>query len=85
MPPSDFNILPRWKEELVYSEGPNQFVFQCGWGVTPGVVYVPTAARWEAVVPGWMWGRRDVIVGRLRDFSQHTVEELDGMYSVATG
>ncbi|MFT3786598.1 MAG: hypothetical protein QM770_10585 [Tepidisphaeraceae bacterium] len=76
-----FNITPRWKEELVYAEGNNQFVFQCGWGVTPGVVYVPPPDQWDAVMPAWLCGRHDEVVGRLRQFSQHTVEASATMYS----
>jgi len=72
-----WSIEFRWKEEVVYWEGDRGCIFQAGWGVTPGVTYVPDAASWDEVVPVWLVGRRDEIVTRLRGDSNHVVEEAD--------
>ncbi len=72
-----FSIRPRWKEELWYVEGDNSFCFQCGWGVTPGYVYVPPADSWDASVPPFMRGRRDEIIARLRTFENSVIDEMN--------
>lgn len=33
----------RWKEEVIYWEGDRGYIFEAGWGVTPGVTYIPDA------------------------------------------
>ena len=68
-----FNVRPQWKEELIYSEGEQEYVFQCGWGVSPPVVYVPDEAKWDKVMPPWMCGRRAEILARLES-TGHAVD-----------
>lgn len=55
---------PRWKEALILTdESGRTFTFDCGWGVTPPVVCVPSEAEWCACVPAWLHDRRnDAIV-----------------------
>lgn len=60
-----FEVEFRWKEEIVYWEGPDGFLFDGGWGVSPAVTYVPAAALWSEVMPDWLRERRDVVVARL--------------------
>ena len=67
----------RWKEEVIYWEGDHGYLFEAGWGVTPGVTYVPSADIWDAVVPSWMQGRRDKIVSRSRATPGHVLEDTD--------
>lgn len=76
MPDKPFKLYERWKEELVYEEGPNSYVFQCGWCVSPRHVDVPAAADWDAAVPPFLRGRWDEIVNLLRAKSGHVVDEL---------
>lgn len=68
-------LYEKWKEELVYEEDGKSHSFECGWGVTPGVVYVPAAEDWDEVVPDFLKGRREEMLKRLREKSGHTVEE----------
>jgi hypothetical protein len=70
-----YKLYPKWKELLVYEEGGNSYSFECGWGVSPGVVYVQAAEDWDAVLPEFLRGRRDEIVAVLRERCDHTVEE----------
>lgn len=67
-----YQIELRWKEELIYSEGSNSITFDCGWGFSPGSVYVPSAYWWDKVAPAWLRGRREIVVGRLAA-TGHTV------------
>ncbi|MGI9823621.1 hypothetical protein [Agromyces sp. Marseille-Q5079] len=69
-----FDVQSRWKEEVVYWEGAEGFVFDAGWGVDPRVLYVPSPADWDAVTAHWMAGRREEIVGRLLEESGHRIE-----------
>lgn len=73
---SDFILRPVWKEELWYIEGENKFVFYCGWGVSPGYVYVPPAAEWDRCVPPFLRGRREQIIERLKTFDHSHVDEM---------
>lgn len=76
-----FRIEYRYKEEVVYWEGSHGFLFDAGWGVTPAVLYVPSADIWQEVMPAWLRQRRDEVVGRLRDHSAHSVQEdIHGYY-----
>lgn len=61
-----FDFREEWKERLVYREDGKEFTFTCGWGTTPGVVYVPAANAWNYVTPEWMHGRRDEIIERIQ-------------------
>jgi hypothetical protein len=57
----------KWKEELyVLDEQGRSFMFDCGWGVTPWVAYVPPVEQWEASVPVWLYGRRDEVVAAIK-------------------
>ena len=76
-PDADHEIELRWKEEVVYWEGENGYVLDGGWGVEPPVLYVPTAALWDDVVPPWLRGRRAEVLGRLARRSHHVIEETD--------
>ncbi|MGN6608639.1 MAG: hypothetical protein ACTHMS_16720 [Jatrophihabitans sp.] len=76
-----FEIESRWKEEVVYWEVDQGFLFDAGWGVTPGVLYVPSAEIWVEVMPDWLRYRRDEVVARLRQHSEHVLEEdVHGYY-----
>ncbi len=76
----DFTFEWRWKEELHYSEGGNTLVLYCGWGVSPPVVFVPSAAAWDDKVPDWLRGRRDELVRRIETHSGHVVASADWAY-----
>lgn len=71
---AEFEVEPRWKEEVVYWEGSEGFVFDAGWGVDPPVLYVPYPEEWDAVTAAWMTGRREEIVARLGQESRHRIE-----------
>jgi len=75
MPDPAFKMWPEWKETFWYAEGERKFAFECGWGASPPVLYVPSAERWDAAVPDWLRGRRDEVVARLVAHSGHRVEE----------
>jgi hypothetical protein len=75
-PKPDYTLRPEWKEMLWYSEGENHFCFQCGWGVSPGYIYVPPAADWDVSVPPFLRGRRDEIIARLRTFDNSHIDEM---------
>jgi hypothetical protein len=72
-----FQISYEWKEMLTYWENGRGYVFDCGWGVDPGTVYVPQPGLWDEVVPDWLAGRRDLITERLSAHSGHTVTDDD--------
>lgn len=76
-------LRPEWKEMLWYIEGENRFCFDCGWGVTPGVTYVPSPEDWDACVPPFMRGRREEIVKRVAGLENSVVEV--GRYSPYNG
>lgn len=74
----EYEIEFRWKETVYYWEGPNGCQFDGGWGVSPMVTYVPSAAVWPDVAPAWARDRRELIVKRLVDHGPgHRVEETD--------
>jgi hypothetical protein len=75
-----FQISYEWKEIVVYWEGDHGFEFDAAWGISPGVLYVPDASHWDAVVPQWLVGRRGEVVGRLVEHSAHTVKDTDAGY-----
>lgn len=75
-----YKIEGRWKEQLVYVEGEREFVFDCGWGVTPPVVYVPSAGIWNQVTPPWMRDRRPEIVQRLGTDGGRRLEDTEVGY-----
>jgi hypothetical protein len=82
---ADDNEIPyriefRWKEQVIYWEHGEGFVFEGGWGASPPVTYVPDDATWESVVPDWMKGRRDEIIARLIEYPNHVLEETDSGY-----
>lgn len=76
-PDGSYEIEPRWREELVYWEGDRGYVLDTGWGVEPGVLYVPSPAIWDNAVPSWLRGRRDEVVHRLAMHSRHRIEPTD--------
>ncbi len=76
-----YEIELRWKEEVVYWEGDRGFSMDAGWGVEPPVVYVPSTALWDRVVPPWLLGRRAEVVDKLVQRSKHVVRDTDGGYS----
>jgi hypothetical protein len=65
---------PQWKEELIIADEQRRTMsFSCGWGVTPGVAYVPSEAMWHACTPEWLWQRRDEVIAAMRA-TGHAVE-----------
>jgi hypothetical protein len=80
-----YRIESRWKEEVVYWEDCRGVVFDAGWGVKPPVLYVPTAAFWDQIVPSWLRGRRDQVIERLREHSGHVVEATEKGYEPGSG
>ena len=75
-----FRISYEWNEIVVYWEGDQGFEFDAAWGVAPGVLYVPDATHWDGVVPQWLVGRRDEVVGRLLQNSGHAIRDTDVGY-----
>jgi hypothetical protein len=52
-----------WKEiTIVTDEEGRSFSFDCGWGVTPGVAYVPPEADWSRCAPDWLASRRAEVI-----------------------
>lgn len=73
-----WSVEARWKEELWYHEGDDSFCFDCGWGVTPYVAYVPSEASWDRAVPPFLRGRRDEVLARIREANDrhgHVLED----------
>lgn len=70
-----FRIDFEWKEVVHYREGDDSHCFPAGWGVVPPVLYVPSAERWDRVVPAWLVGRRDQVVARLAAHSGHRLQD----------
>jgi len=68
----------RWKEELIITDEEGRaFTFDCGWGVTPLVAYVPPPGEWKTCVPPWLHERRAEVVDAMRA-ANHVVK--DGPY-----
>jgi len=79
-PEPGYEIELRWKEEVVYWESGHGYVLEAGWGVDPPVLYVPSAALWDDVVPAWLSGRRAEVLDRLVRRSGHVVKEATEQY-----
>lgn len=75
MTPATGSVQFRWKEEVIYWEGDVGYIFDGGWGADPPVTYVPTAGRWDEVVPDWLRGRHAEVVTRLEQEPGHVLEE----------
>lgn len=76
-----FEIEHRWKEQVIYWEGGHGFLFDAGWGADPPVLYVPSPDIWREVMPVWCRDRRDEVIARLRDHSEHVLkEDVHGYY-----
>jgi hypothetical protein len=71
----DYEIEFRWKELIIYWEGTRGCCFPGGWGVDPPETGVPDADTWDRAVPGFLRGRHDEILGRLRSDARHIVKE----------
>ena len=71
----NYRIEFRWKEQVIYWEGDSGFIFDGGWGVRPPVTYVPDLGTWDSIVPEWLKGRHDEVVGHLRERRDHEVVE----------
>ena len=84
-PDGSYEIEPRWKEEVVYWEGAQGYVFDAGWGADPGVLYVPSPAMWDSAVPQWLQGRRDQVLGRLAEHSRHRMEPTNAGHAPSRG
>ena len=80
-----YTVEGRWKEQLVYIEDGQEFIFECGWGVRPYVAYIPSAAIWDRVMPQWMRGRREEIVARLATEGRHRLEDTEEGYGNVSG
>lgn len=79
-PSENWSIRVHDKEMLEYWEGEHGYIFDCAWGVSPGLLFVPPEPTWNDSVPSWMRGRRDVVLRRLRDRSGHDVVDDDRSY-----
>lgn len=73
-----FRIEWRWKEQLIYWEDDQGFLFEAGWGVDPPTLYVPVPAVWDLVTPPWLHGRREEVVARLVAHGGHVLEDDHG-------
>lgn len=72
----EYTIREQWKEEMLYIEGDRQHSFECGWGGSPPVLYVPNVEAWEKRTPAWMHGRREEIIARiLKACKDYSIEE----------
>lgn len=80
-PTDAWEIEFRWKELVIYWEGEKGCQFEAGWGVEPGVTYVPTRERWDQSVPTWMVGRFDEVVARLQSDPGHVLRFEPGPVS----
>lgn len=76
-----YSVQPRWKEEVVYSEGSSSITFAAGWGVDPPVLYLPSEAMWDQSTPAWLHGRHVQVVARLKRDSQHVIKFDDQVRS----
>jgi hypothetical protein len=73
----------RWKEQLIITdENGCAFTFDCGWGVTPPVAYVPGPAEWAPSVPPWLRDRRSEVIAAM-ELTGHVVK--DGPYPTWSG
>lgn len=68
-------LYEKWKELLVYEEGDQSYEFECGWGVTPGELYVPADEDWDAVVPGFLKGRRAEMLTYFKEHTNYVIVE----------
>jgi hypothetical protein len=69
------SATPEWKEQLIVKDEEGRtFTFDCGWGVTPSVAYVPSAADWRRCVPAWLADRRDEVIQAM-ERTGHVVHE----------
>ena len=69
------NATPKWKEELIVTdEEGNEHSFDCGWGVSPPVPYIPSASAWPTAVPHWLRCRRDEVIEAMQRAS-HVVAD----------
>lgn len=78
-----WEVEARWKEQLWYREGADAFCFDCGWGVSPLVAYIPSERIWDGVVPPFLVGRRAEVLDRLRaanDRHGHVLEDTEVGY-----
>jgi hypothetical protein len=73
----EYEVEFRWKEEVVYWEGDQGFLFDGGWGTQPHVTYVPDEDGWE-LLPTWLASRRAIVLDRLRRTEGHVVTEDAG-------
>ncbi|MFP4037050.1 MAG: RpiB/LacA/LacB family sugar-phosphate isomerase, partial [Desulfobacteraceae bacterium] len=57
---------------ILYSEGKNTLEFKVEPGLKhPTQIHVPSAERWDEETPPWAQGRREEILGRIRDRCVH--------------
>ena len=74
-PRQGFDIRVVAKEAIQYREGFEAYTFVAAWGAGSRVLYVPADPDWSRVMPCAFRDRRDEIVGRLRSYSGHVVED----------
>ena len=74
-PRQGFDIRIVGKEAIQYREGLEAHTFVAAWGGGSRVLYVPAEPDWLRVMPLAFRDRRDEIVGRLRSYSGHVVED----------
>ncbi len=73
-----YAIEHRWKEEVIYWEGDQGFLFDGGWGSEPLTLYVPDAETRSTVLPDWLRDRRELVLSRLADRGDRLEETSQG-------
>jgi hypothetical protein len=63
------------RELLLLRDGADWMKVPCAWGVEPGLAFIPAAVAWDAVVPGWLQGRRDEAVRTIEAFGLEVRED----------
>lgn len=62
---------------IKYMEGGNDIEFQVDPGLKePTVVHVPSPERWKLEMPEWARDRRDEILGRIKEKTEHMMPEF---------
>lgn len=74
---AEFRVVTHDREVIAYWEGDRAVLFDAGWGAKPPTLYVPSEEIWDDVVPEWLRGRRELVVGRLAAKSGHRVEPTE--------
>jgi len=74
MEPYDLLIAFRY---IKYMEGRDSIEFQVDPGLkTPTIIHIPSQVRWDSELPEWVRGRRDEIIGRIKEKTAHMQREF---------